>query len=146
MDLDEFERLLHEFVEKRTEKFLQLLKHPKVRDELMKELEFRTGRRDLLKLGILGLLGLSAVGTADGRVVIGGDFVSVDGHRLLTWDDVRSKLEMVGALNKQYDKDCDGFVEKIVAEEVASLPSPGKRGRLVVHNGKLWYDDGEKWI
>ncbi len=37
-----------------------LLEDPKFRDEILKELEYRTGRRDLLKAGVLGLLGLAA--------------------------------------------------------------------------------------
>ncbi len=38
-----------------------LLEDPKFRDEILRELEYRTGRRDFLKVGVLGLLGLSAV-------------------------------------------------------------------------------------
>ena len=37
-----------------------LLNDPEFREEILKELEYRTGRRDLLKAGVLGLLGLAA--------------------------------------------------------------------------------------
>jgi len=36
-----------------------ILEDPKFRDEILRELEYRTGRRDILKAGVLGLLGLS---------------------------------------------------------------------------------------
>jgi len=36
-----------------------ILEDPKFRDEILRELEYRTGRRDVLKAGVLGLLGLS---------------------------------------------------------------------------------------
>ncbi len=39
-----------------------LLEDPQFRDEILRELEYRTGRRDLLKAGVLGLLGLAAGG------------------------------------------------------------------------------------
>jgi len=48
-----------------------LLEDPKFRDEILRELEYRTGRRDLLKAGVLGLLGLtvgSMVGGEAGAV------------------------------------------------------------------------------
>jgi len=48
-----------------------LLEDPKFRDEVLRELEYRTGRRDLLKAGVLGLLGFtvgSMVGGEAGAV------------------------------------------------------------------------------
>jgi hypothetical protein len=44
-----------------------ILEDPKFRDEILRELEYRTGRRDLLKAGVLGLLGI-AVGSGIERV------------------------------------------------------------------------------
>jgi len=66
--LDEFEQLFEKFIEQRPDRFVELLKRPNVQDALMKELEYRTGRRDLLKLGLVGLLAtLGGLGVASMR-------------------------------------------------------------------------------
>jgi len=66
--LDEFEQLFEKFIEQRPDRFVELLKRPNVQDALMRELEYRTGRRDFLKLGLVGLLAtLGGLGVASMR-------------------------------------------------------------------------------
>ena len=52
-----------------------LLNDPEFRDEILRELEYRTGRRDILKAGVLGLLGL-AVGGAAGAATVGNEMAT----------------------------------------------------------------------
>jgi len=53
-----------------------LIEDPKFRDEILRELEYRTGRRDLLKAGVLGLLGLAVGGAAGaGGAAVGNETV-----------------------------------------------------------------------
>ena len=51
-----------------------LLNDPEFREGILRELEYRTGRRDLLKAGVLGLLGLAVGGAAGaGAAAVGNE-------------------------------------------------------------------------
>jgi len=98
--LDEFEQLFEKFIEQRPDRFVELLKRPNVQDALMKELEYSTGRRDLLKLGLVGLLAtLGGLGVASMRGDAAIFHRQPDGSYVRGWsvDDLptipRSKLE-----------------------------------------------------
>ncbi|MHC1622964.1 MAG: DUF2341 domain-containing protein [Candidatus Methanospirareceae archaeon] len=55
----------------------------------------------------------------------------------LTWEEIKSKLETEGSLNKQYDLDADGLVENIRFKSVAKLPATPRDYEVVVHENVL---------
>jgi len=95
MELEEFENLFRRFVAERPERFIEILSTPRTQDALMRELEFRTGRRDILKASILVLSALSGLRIsselASAKVFVKQGDVYVD-----VWDYIKQKLETEG--------------------------------------------------
>ena len=55
-----------------------LLEDPEFRDAILRELEYRTGRRDILKAGVLGLLGLAVGGAAGAGAATVGNNTAIE--------------------------------------------------------------------
>ena len=119
MELDEFGRKLREFVQNRPREFARILNTSEVQELLMQEVEKRTGRRDFLKAGVLGLLAVGIGGSmpASADVDIWPDKIEIDGSQLAKANDVIVTATKVVAASDSKDKRshyaCDGTDDQV---------------------------------
>ena len=96
---DQVKKILEEILAKKEEK-------------IMREVEKRTGRRDILKATILGLFGLATIGRAKADIDFYPDRIEIDGERLVKESEVMPPATRVIAASDSIIKKghyiCDG--------------------------------------